>query len=75
LGNATGGLRQYVPTIARAAVAVGVKGLFFEVHDDPNNALSDGPNSWPVQHFEELLLELKAIAGVTKGRENVIPKV
>jgi len=75
LGSSTGGLRQYVPTIARAAVAVGVTGLFFEVHDDPNNALSDGPNSWPVQHFEELLLELKAIAAVTRGRINKIPKV
>ena len=56
-------------------MAVGVKGLFFEVHDDPKNAMSDGPNSWPVQHFEELLLELKAIAAVTKGRDNKIPKV
>jgi 2-dehydro-3-deoxyphosphooctonate aldolase (KDO 8-P synthase) len=75
LGNSTGGLRQYVPTIARAAVAVGVTGLFFEVHDDPKNAFSDGPNCWPLQHFEELLFELKAIAAVTKGRENKIPQV
>ena len=75
LGDATGGLRQYVPTIARAAVSVGVKGLFFEVHDDPLNALSDGPNCWPVQHFEELLLELKAIANASNGMKNEIPDV
>jgi 2-dehydro-3-deoxyphosphooctonate aldolase (KDO 8-P synthase) len=75
LGASTGGLREYVPTIARAAVAVGVKGLFFEVHDDPLNALSDGPNCWPVQHFQELLVELKAIAAVTRGRTNAVPDV
>jgi len=72
LGNATGGLREFIPTIARAAVATGVDGLFFEVHDDPANALSDGPNSWPIQHFEELLIELKAIAAVTRGKEKFV---
>lgn len=75
LGNATGGLREFVPTIARAAVATGVDGLFFEVHDNPSKALSDGPNSWPVQHFEELLRELRDIAAATKGKQNIIPNI
>jgi len=75
LGDKTGGLRQYVPTIARAAVAVGVKGLFFEVHDNPSAAKSDGPNCWPLAHFEELLFELKAIANASKGLSYKTPDV
>jgi 2-dehydro-3-deoxyphosphooctonate aldolase (KDO 8-P synthase) len=67
LGTSTGGNRELVPTIARAAVAVGVRGLFFEVHDDPDKALSDGPNNFPVAEFEQLLIELKGIAAATSG--------
>jgi len=69
--TSTGGLRHFVPTIARAAVAVGVDGLFFEVHNNPDQALSDGPNNWPLDEFEDLLKELIAIANVTKGRATV----
>jgi 2-dehydro-3-deoxyphosphooctonate aldolase (KDO 8-P synthase) len=58
-----------VPTVARGAVATGVRGLFFEVHDDPDNAKSDGPNSFPVQRFADLLRELAAIAAATRGLE------
>ncbi|KAD7479502.1 hypothetical protein E3N88_02638 [Mikania micrantha] len=61
-GVASGGLRELIPCIARTAVAVGVDGLFMEVHDDPLNAPVDGPTQWPLRHFEELLEELIAIA-------------
>jgi len=69
--SSSGGLRQFVPTIARAAVAVGVDGLFFEVHDRPDQALSDGPNNWPLDEFEALLIELKDIANASKGKKTV----
>ena len=68
-GSSTGGVRSMVPTVARGAVATGVRGLFFEVHDDPDNAKSDGPNSFPVQRFADLLRELAAIAAATRGLE------
>ncbi|XP_020698172.1 2-dehydro-3-deoxyphosphooctonate aldolase isoform X3 [Dendrobium catenatum] len=68
-GVASGGLRELIPCIARTAVAVGVDGLFMEVHDDPLNAPVDGPTQWPLRHLEELLEELIAIARVTKGKK------
>ncbi|RLB54296.1 MAG: 3-deoxy-8-phosphooctulonate synthase, partial [Deltaproteobacteria bacterium] len=55
LGNATGGQREMVPVLARAAVAVGVAGLFLETHPDPDQAPCDGPNMWPLSRMEELL--------------------
>ncbi|KAK7826774.1 2-dehydro-3-deoxyphosphooctonate aldolase [Quercus suber] len=58
----SGGLRELIPCIARMAVAVGVDGIFMEVHDDPLNAPVDGPTQWPLHHSEELLEELVAIA-------------
>ncbi|KAB1228264.1 2-dehydro-3-deoxyphosphooctonate aldolase 1 [Morella rubra] len=61
-GVASGGLRELIPCIARTAVAVGVDGIFMEVHDDPLNAPCDGPTQWPLRHLEELLEELVAIA-------------
>ncbi|KAL3592613.1 hypothetical protein D5086_011253 [Populus alba] len=61
-GVASGGLRELIPCIARTAVAVGVDGIFMEVHDDPLNAPVDGPTQWPLRHLEELLEELVAIA-------------
>ncbi|KAL7612805.1 2-dehydro-3-deoxyphosphooctonate aldolase 1 [Lactuca sativa] len=67
-GVASGGLRELIPCVARTAVAVGVDGLFMEVHDDPLNAPVDGPTQWPLRHLEELLEELVAIARVTKGK-------
>lgn len=67
LGDVSGGQREMVPVLARAAVAVGVAGLFMESHPDPANALSDGPNSWPLELMEALLVELKALDDVTKS--------
>jgi len=55
LGQASGGQREFVPALARAAMAVGVAGLFMETHPDPDQALSDGPNSWPLGRMRELL--------------------
>ena len=66
-GNASGGERQHVPVLARAAVAAGVSGLFMESHPNPAEALSDGPNSWPVQRMEELLKILLDIDHAVKA--------
>ncbi|PID46819.1 MAG: 3-deoxy-8-phosphooctulonate synthase [Proteobacteria bacterium] len=66
-GNASGGERQHVPVLARAAVAAGVSGLFMESHPNPAEALSDGPNSWPVQRMEELLKILVDIDRAVKA--------
>ncbi|KAL3572653.1 hypothetical protein D5086_026557 [Populus alba] len=70
-GVASGGLRELIPCIARTAVAVGVDGIFMEVHDDPLNAPVDGPTQWPLRHLEELLEELVAIAKVSKGKKQM----
>lgn len=67
LGSRSGGQREMVPVLARAAVAVGVAGLFMETHPDPENALSDGPNSWPLDRMAELLKQLVAIDRVVKS--------
>jgi 2-dehydro-3-deoxyphosphooctonate aldolase (KDO 8-P synthase) len=67
-GASTGGERRFVPTLARAAVAVGVAGLFIETHQDPDRAPSDGPNMVPLKDMEGLLRELQAIDSVVKGR-------
>ena len=60
-GTTSGGRRDLVPVLARAAVAAGVSGLFMETHPDPDKALSDGPNSWPLDKMEALLSTLKNI--------------
>lgn len=60
-GNASGGQREFVPVLARAAVAVGIAGIFMETHPNPDRALSDGPNSWPLSKMFDLLGQLKAI--------------
>lgn len=65
-GTSSGGDRRYVPTLARAAVAVGVAGLFIETHEKPDEAPSDGPNMVPLAKLEALIRELKAIDGVVK---------
>ncbi len=67
LGGATGGNREYVPDLSRAAVAVGVAALFMEVHPDPDRAQSDGPNSLYLSDLEPLLLQLKGIDEVIKA--------
>jgi 2-dehydro-3-deoxyphosphooctonate aldolase (KDO 8-P synthase) len=66
-GTSSGGERRFVPALARAAVAVGVAGLFMETHPDPDRALSDGPNSWPLGQMEPLLASLKELDAVTKS--------
>lgn len=58
MGSSSGGQAQFVPVLARAAVAAGVAGVFMETHPDPSNALSDGPNMWPLSRMEELLTVL-----------------
>lgn len=58
-GGASGGQREFVPALARAATAVGIDGLFLEVHEDPSQALSDGATSWPLDRLEELLAQLR----------------
>ncbi len=68
LGHASGGQREMVPVLARAAVGAGIAGLFMETHPDPSVALSDGPNSWPLAHMRDLLESLKAIDVVVKSR-------
>lgn len=65
-GTVSGGQREFVPVLARAAVAVGVAGLFMETHPCPEKALSDGPNSWPLQRMEALLTNLLALDRVVK---------
>ena len=65
-GTASGGQREFVPVLARAAVAVGVAGLFMETHPDPAKALSDGPNAWPLPKMKALLSVLKDIDSLVK---------
>lgn len=65
-GTSSGGQREFVPVLARAAVAAGISGLFMETHPDPTRALSDGPNSWPLAHMRELLATLKELDALVK---------
>jgi 2-dehydro-3-deoxyphosphooctonate aldolase (KDO 8-P synthase) len=67
-GDASGGEREHVPVLARAAVAAGVAGLFIETHPNPDAALSDGPNAWPLDHVPALLEQLQAIDALVKSR-------
>ena len=67
-GTSSGGQREFVPVLARAAVAAGVAGVFMETHPDPDQALSDGPNAWPLPRMRELLETLKAIDETVKAR-------
>jgi 2-dehydro-3-deoxyphosphooctonate aldolase (KDO 8-P synthase) len=67
-GSTSGGQREFVPVLARAAVAVGVAGVFIETHQDPDKAPSDGPNMVPLKEFEALLAQLKAFDALAKGR-------
>ena len=67
-GSASGGQREFVPVLARAAVAAGVSGVFMETHPDPARALSDGPNAWPLDRMASLLSVLKDIDAAVKAR-------
>ena len=65
-GTSSGGQREFVPVLARAAVAAGISGLFMETHPDPAKAMSDGPNAFPLGHLQELLQTLKALDALVK---------
>jgi len=67
-GTASGGQREFIPVLARAAVASGVAGLFMETHPDPSKALSDGPNAWPLGRMEPLLTTLKELDRAVKAQ-------
>ncbi|HSG10820.1 MAG: 3-deoxy-8-phosphooctulonate synthase [Gammaproteobacteria bacterium] len=66
-GDKSGGQREFVPVLARAAVAAGISGLFMETHPDPSVALSDGPNAWPLDQMQSLLATLQAIDATVKA--------
>ena len=67
-GSCSGGQREHVPVLARAAVAAGIAGLFMETHPNPEKALSDGPNAWPLPKLERLLSMLQDIDRTVKSR-------
>ena len=69
MGGSSGGQREFVPVLARAATAVGVAGVFMETHPEPEKALSDGANSWPLDRMEELLLTLQSIDNTVKQHD------
>jgi len=71
MGSASGGQREFIPVLARAATAAGVAGLFMETHPDPDTALSDGPNAWPLDRMKALLETLVAIDKTVK-RQNYL---
>ena len=68
LGQVSGGQREFVPVLARAAIAVGVAGVFMETHPDPANAMSDGPNAVPLKHMKALLEQLVSLDRVVKSQ-------
>jgi len=70
-GQSSGGQREFVPVLARAAVAVGIAGLFMETHPQPDRALSDGPNMWPLNKMAALLETLKQLDNTVKKLENL----
>ncbi len=67
-GSASGGQREFVPVLARAAIASGVAGVFMETHPNPDKALSDGPNAWPLDRMESLLTTLKELDRIVKSK-------
>ncbi|MEO6172160.1 MAG: 3-deoxy-8-phosphooctulonate synthase, partial [Arenimonas sp.] len=62
----SGGQREFIPALARAAIAVGVAGVFMETHPDPDKALSDGPNAWPLDKMQSLLETMLALDTISK---------
>src|SRR3990167_7719975 len=71
-GDKSGGQREFVPVLARAAVASGIAGIFMETHPDPEQALSDGPNAWPLPALRQLLEQLKELDALVKQRGMVV---
>ena len=74
-GDSSGGQREFIPVLARAAIAVGVSGLFMETHPDPDQAKSDGPNAWPLHLMEILLTQLKNIDEAVKAGQFLEQKI
>jgi 2-dehydro-3-deoxyphosphooctonate aldolase (KDO 8-P synthase) len=74
-GTVSGGQREFVPVLARAAVAAGISGLFMETHPDPSRAKSDGPNAFPLGHMKEILRTLKALDATVKQQGLIEEKV
>ena len=74
-GTVSGGQREFVPVLARAAVAAGISGLFMETHPNPSKALSDGPNAFPLGHLKELLLALKLLDETVKQQGLIEEKI
>jgi len=72
LNGVSGGQREFIPILARAAVAAGISGLFMETHPDPDKALSDGPNSWPMDRMKELLESLMSLDAAFKQRGELV---
>jgi 2-dehydro-3-deoxyphosphooctonate aldolase (KDO 8-P synthase) len=68
LGSASGGQREFIPVLARAAVAAGIAGLFMETHPEPAKALSDGPNAWPLERMQPLLETLRELDQAVKSK-------
>ena len=77
-GASSGGQREFIPVLARAAVASGISGLFMETHPDPDKALSDGPNAWPLRHMQGLLETLVELDRTVKKKsgfaENLVKR-
>ena len=71
-GKASGGQREFVAPLARAAIAAGADGIFLEIHPQPDSALCDGPNSLPFEHVEPLLVTLRDLHEVLANREGMI---
>jgi 2-dehydro-3-deoxyphosphooctonate aldolase (KDO 8-P synthase) len=69
-GDSSGGQREFAPVLARAAVAVGVAGVFMETHDDPDHAPSDGPNMIPIDRLGDVIATLKRIDEIARERPN-----
>ena len=67
-GSSSGGQREFVPVLARSAVAAGVAGVFMETHPDPERALSDGPNAWPLDRMASLLETLRDVDRIVKAK-------
>jgi 2-dehydro-3-deoxyphosphooctonate aldolase (KDO 8-P synthase) len=74
-GTVSGGQREFVPVLARAAVAAGISGLFMETHPDPAKALSDGPNAFPLGHLKALLQTLKVLDETVKKQGLIEEKI
>jgi 2-dehydro-3-deoxyphosphooctonate aldolase (KDO 8-P synthase) len=70
-GTTSGGNREFVPVLSRAAIAVGIDGLFMETHPDPDKALSDGPNTFPMYKIKEFLQNLQEIDNLVKNQKRI----